>query len=238
VDENPLVIFNPDTRSAQLAGFPDTGSIRDIRVWKNQLWLLRDHDLVRLPFGEFIRLMNGEQTVAAPLPLPASLRVDGVHAEWGPNDMVDSGGGVFAHLDQQALVLAGTARNPAFIRALGRRGIDDRATLHLRNGSAASFVMDKGVDFTLTDLPEGSAFAYTVHPAGDRMDYEIRIPSEGLKAAGFDPLATRDKPERDRRGDLAFDLSIRDPDGTLVFAHAKHPWPVEFPRFFLSGTGK
>jgi hypothetical protein len=54
----------------------------------------------------------------------------------------------------------------------------------------------------------------------------------------FDPLATRNTPERERRGDFAFDLSIRTPDATRVFGHAERPWPVWFPRFFLSGSGE
>jgi hypothetical protein len=231
VDENPIVIINPDTQSVRISGFPDTGPIRDIRVWKNQLWLLREHDLIRLPLHEFNRLLYQGQTLVDPMPLPASLRIDGVHAEWGPDDMADAGGGVFAHYGADGLVLAGTIRNEEFIRMLGRQGVDERVTLHLRNGSAASFVMNKGVDLSLTELPEGAAFAYSVHPAGDRMFYELSLPAEQLKNLDFDPLETRDQPERDRRGDFAYDLSVRSPDDILVFGHAERPWPVYFPRF-------
>jgi len=229
------VLHDPDTGRMSLKGLPDTGRIVDALAADGKLLLFREKDVLQFKFSELASLAKRSYALFTLQGEQIEFEADGYPDEWPAAVFNKVGTNSFAmSFTGDAIRLGCSIRDERIIEYAGTKGMDDRFELVIMPGSLATFVDDyeeTGLVVGLDTLATTNPLSYSVKPTGDELFLEMEVPLESFFKIS---LAQADKLQsRRRRGDVAFDIAYRKPDGSRGFIFARRDYAAFFPRVYI-----
>ena len=229
------IIHNPATGKVEIKGLPDTDYIYGDYTKDNNIILCRENDILRFKYQDLDKLSKKSPALFAVKKKDLEVVFDGYQDEWPSDTFHKLGRNYFAiSLSKEIVRLACIITDKNMIKKIGTSGLDNRFELTILPAAHATFKSDfnnREITIPLGDAMRHNKLSYSVSPSGARLFMEMEIP---LKALKMNQRHIPNVATRERRGDIAFDISFRNSSGERKFVFAQKNYPTYFPRVLFS----
>lgn len=240
--ENLVLLFSADKAEPETIRIPglDPESVFLDTGEALLIFMPDEKQIIRLSKQEFNDIQKQSPNLFTIKNTPVEYQIDGFADEWDLStfhklnkNKLDA-----RIIDEKFLLLALEINDKDIIQQMGKSGFDDRYKILISPGSIAAFsiggLIEKGSTAALyiplkSSKEKNIVAAYSVKPDGTSCFIEVQIPLTSLNS-----IQTMIKiPDRERRGDFAFELLFTNLIGQKYNLFSSREIPAFFPRFFF-----